>query len=119
MEEDLKRARALLSEKRLGFAIQETEPNPSPDTVGAIAGITFLAEQPDVQATVYIFEEWPDDDDIDPLLAPYIPDDDAVYSRTASNGTLFFFAKTRLDSPYGRRAEDRLDEMLSAFSGSE
>lgn len=119
MEQDMKRARALLSEKRLGFAVKEIEPDPLPNIIGAIGGIAFLAEEPDVRANVYVFEDWPDEDELSPLLEPYIPDDSAVYSRTASNGTLLFFAITRLDTPHGGYAEDRLDEMLSAFSGSE
>lgn len=119
MEQEIKRARALLSEKRLKFSVIETDPDPSPDVVGAIAGIAFLAEEPDVRANVYVFEDWPDEDDIEPLLKPYIPDDSAVYSRIMTNGTLLFFAITRLDTPHGDYAEDRLDKMLSAFSGSE
>lgn len=117
--DDLQRARALLSEKRLGFQLQEKEPEISPSNINALGGICFVAESPDVVATVYAFEDWADEDDIIPILQKNIANDAAIYTASGINGTLLFFGVTRLDSSYGGRAEDRLDEMLSAFSGSE
>lgn len=117
--EDLQRARALLSESYLGFQLQEKELEISPSHINALAGICFVAKSPDVTATVYAFEDWPDEDDIIAILQKNIANDEAIYTASGINGTLLFFGVTRLDGPHGGRAEDRLDEMLSAFSGSE
>jgi hypothetical protein len=119
MEQDLKRARSLLSEKRLNFAVQEAEADPAPETIGALGGIAFVASNPDVRATVYVFADWCDEDEVLPLLERHIPKDKAVYTASATNGNLFFFGSTRLDTPHGGRAEDRLDKMMSKFAGDE
>ena len=119
MEQDLKRARNLLSEKRLNFAVEEAEPDPAPATIGALDGIAFVASNPDVRATVYIFEDWPDEDEILAQLERNMPQNDAIYTASATNGNLFFYGSTRLDTPHGGRAEDRLDKMMSKFAGDE
>lgn len=117
--DDLQRARLLLSEKRLGFKLQESEPDILPSQINALDGIKFVADSPDVTAVVYTFEDWPEEEDIVKVLEKEVPSDDAIYTTSGINGTLLFWGMTRLDGPLGGRAEDRLDEMLSAFSGSE
>ena len=118
-KEELGRARKLLSSKRLGEDLEETAPEQSPESVGALAGIGLRAtKSPEVKASVYVFAEWGDGDRAAKQLQEKVPTD-GWYVAQSTNGRLLFFGATRTDQPDGTAAQFHLAKLVSAFAGRE
>lgn len=118
LEKDLARARALLSFKRVGFEYEELPADPAPEALGALAGFQIRSSDPEAQALVYVFAEWPDKDEVLKHLPAYQTDDPDVHVRSVNNGPLFFVGMARV-TPEDRRGKRRVNAMLSAFAGDE
>lgn len=117
VDNELKRCRALLSEKRVRAPVVEGKPEREPKSLGAKGGIGFTAE-PGVTASVYVFDDWSRHQDAATKLKAEFGGE-GVHVLHGSNGPLFFFGHTRIDGAEGRAAKFRLSDMLSAFSGNE
>jgi hypothetical protein len=119
VSQELGRARKLLSPRRLGEELEETAPEQSPESVGALAGIGLRANKaPEVTASVYVFAEWGDGDRAAQQLREQIPTD-GWYVAQSTNGRLLFFGATRTDKPDGLAAQFHLAKLVSAFAGRE
>lgn len=119
LEQQLQRLEGLLNPERTKVVLEKTDPEYSPQDLGALAGVGYLARNPDVRISVYVFGDWSKHREIAKQLRSGIADPAVVYARTATNGPMLFFAQTRLDSVYGDDAEFRLDRIMSAFAGDE
>lgn len=115
IEAERQRAFALLAPERLGFALESTPPNPPPDGLGALAGLGWLARDPEVRVNVYIFETWGQGAEVAAALADMV-DGDGYAAQATVNGALMFFAVADAKNPEARR---RLNDLLSAFAGFE
>lgn len=118
LEKDLARARALLSFKRVGFEYEELPADPAPEALGALAGFQIRSSDPEAQALVYVFADWPDEDEVLKHLPAYQTDDPDVHVRSVTNGPLFFVGMARA-TPEDRRGKRRVNAMLSALAGDE
>jgi hypothetical protein len=118
VESELNRCRTLLSRKRTRVALEETPPEQDPASLGAFGGLGFVARQPDVQASVYVFEDWGQHAAVIQQLKNKFPAH-GVSLQYGTNGGLLFFGHTRTDGPEGVEAEFRLADLVTAFSGNE
>ncbi len=116
IEAELQRGRKLLSPKRVGKELIETEANPTPDEIGAVAGIGLRLDDPAVQGNLYVFDSWNKSERAVKKLKSEIPTDH--YQVAGMNGVLVFFARARSDGQ-GTNPRYLLNDMLSAFSGDE
>jgi len=119
IEAEKTRIRKLLSQKRTGLDLQDVPANPTADAVGALAALGLQTDDGEVRANVYIYEDWGDGEAYIEQLEAQFPSSEAQYTNAGINGVLLFFGIAKMDGVLGRKAEDMLDEMLSAFSGNE
>ena len=118
VEESLERARFLLRPERARVELTEIPPLKPAEDIGALAGIGFEAKDPDVTASVYVFENWNQHAAaVDKLRADVPSEGTRILHGT--NGPLLFFGYTRIDGPDRIKARYRLADLLSAFSGDE
>ncbi len=116
--QELERARVLLSSKRARVTLQEIAPIRPAKEIGAVDGIGFKAEDPDAYASVYVFESHSQMAAAVTKLKASIPTE-GMRVLDARNGLLLFIGYTRIDGPQGIDAKFRLSDMISAFSGDE
>jgi len=118
VEKELQRAHHLLGPERVRMELKETEPIKPPGDIGALAGFGLSAGDPDVTASVYVFESWGGGKDAVEKLKAQVPDE-GMHVLHAINGRLLFFGYTRIDGPDGTEAKFRLSGLVSAFAGDE
>lgn len=116
IETELQRGRKLLSPKRVGKELIETDADPAPETVGAVAGIGLKLDNPAVQGNLYVFGSWDKSERAVKKLKSEVPADH--YQVAGMNGVLVFLARARSDGE-GTNPRYLLNDMLSAFSGDE
>jgi hypothetical protein len=117
--EELERTRELLNAERTGVGLQEGQPEWSPESLGARAGLGFTASDPDLRVSVFVFDEWGGGGEAGNRLQEELSNDPGVYAAVGTNGRLLFVGHTRVDGPEGTGAKYRLADLLSAFSGRE
>lgn len=119
VQEELARCRNLLSRDRAG-ALRETQPEVSPESLGALAGIGFEDREGGVRLSVYVIPGADNQDiAVDRLRSRY-PDRPDVTSRIGNNGPLLIFAHTTGSGSAGAiPPDDRLAEIVTAFAGDE
>ena len=115
----LQRLEALLSPERTRLTLEKTDPEYSPDELGALVGIGYFAKKPDVQVSVYVFPDWSKHREVAEQLKGEVAGDAGIYARTVTNGPMLIFAHTRIDKRDRDKAESRLHAIISAFSGDE
>ncbi|KXK17398.1 MAG: hypothetical protein UZ15_CFX003002468 [Chloroflexi bacterium OLB15] len=116
IETELQRGRKLLSPKRVGKELAETVADPTPEAIGALAGIGLTLDDPAVQGNLYVFGSWDKSERAVKKLKSSVPPDH--YQVAGMNGVLVFFARARSDGE-GTNPRYLLNNMLSAFSGNE
>jgi hypothetical protein len=118
LESERQRAAALLAPERTGVLMQPVALNPLPEALGALAGIGWTTDAPEVRVNVYLFADWDQASRVGPVLTEMV-DGGVYYVQTATNGGLLFFAAARLDHPHPDESRARVDRLMSAFSGLE
>lgn len=118
VSEQLNRAKSLLSSDRVKAQLTETTPDPSPESIGAEAGLGFQTET-GVKCNVYVFPDWDASNKAVEDFTKQHEGDDQVYVATTMNGPLVFYGMVRLDSPDGTDKQFQLADLMSAFAGDE
>ena len=118
IDQELARARHLLRPERAKVPLQEVAPLQPPERIGALAGLGFQAEDPDVMVSVYVFESWNQHPAAVEQLEAEVPMEGTRVLH-GTNDRLLFFGYTRIDGPDRIDAKYRLSGLLSAFSGDE
>lgn len=119
VEQQLARLSALLSEERAGPGLNPAAPEIPAAEVGALHAVGYQARKPDVQVTVYVFDDSNRRREAATRLQSLHSAEKDIYVRTTQNGPMLFFAHTHIGGRKGREAEYRLDRILSAFAGDE
>lgn len=119
IEDELKRARALLKPERVKTDLAEIAPDPAPETIGALSGLGFEASDPDVSFSVYVFEDWEGSNAGVETLKSMQEAGANIYSRNIMNGTLVFHGMVHTDGADGTKKQMRLAKFVSAFAGKE
>ena len=119
VEQQLARLKALLSEERAGPGLAAADPEVPAAELGALNGVGYRTQKPDVQVSVYVFGDSGLRRDATTRLKGLRASEQGVYARTATNGPMLFYAHTRVDGRNAQQAEDRLDRIMSAFAGDE
>lgn len=90
------------------------------DTIGALEGVGFLAQNPDVQVSVYAFETQAEHQSAFDMLLAAAPAEN-VETIYGSNGPVLFFGYTVNDGTNGDPidAEVQLNTLAGAFAGEE
>lgn len=118
ISKELQRGRKLLSEKRVGKPLAETEAEPTAQNLGALAGIGLKSDSPTVQGNLYVFESWDESEAaVNRLDDETLPS--GYHQVTAMNGVLVFLARARINTDDGKLVRQTMNKMLSAFSGDE
>jgi hypothetical protein len=112
-------SRALLSPERAGLALTEVPPERDPASLGAVGGIGFNVDEPEITASVYFFEDARGHGEAVRRLTGDLAQAEGFYTLHGSNGGLLFFGRARLDGPHGKRVRYRLAGMAAAFAGDE
>ena len=100
----------------LGLAdvpLDERDPNPSAEGVGAAAGFGFEVAGSAVQGSVYVFDRWGGGDDVGARLVDLV-DGDGYDARYTVNGALLLVV-VGSDAAAG----ETLDALVGAFAGLE
>ena len=118
VESERQRAVALLAPERTGVLMQTVALNPLPEAVGALTGIGWSTDAPEVRVNVYLFGDWDQAGRVGAILTEMV-DGGVYYARAATNGGLLFFAAARIDHPHPHETRARVDRLMSAFSGLE
>ena len=119
IEQELARARTLLTSERVKSEWIEVPLQVSPETVGAVAGFGLETDEPKVYGAVYVFEAWGEGNSAPwEILEAEVPDEGARILR-AGNGRLFFFGYTDISGEDGIDAKYKLSDLVTAFSGEE
>lgn len=114
IEQELERGRSFLSTERVGIALLETEAEPAPDQMGALAGIGLKSDRLPVQGNLYVFETLEDSKDtLNRLDDETLPS--GYHQVSAMNGVLVFLARARINTPEGESVRSLLNAMLTAF----
>lgn len=114
----LSRLRGLMDPERTRVALEEGEPELPVEEVGALAGVGYRGDDPDLRVSVYVFDSW----SAHRGVAQQLTDEftaDGVHIVTGSNGPMLFFGHTRIDGPGGTEARFALGDIASAFAGDE
>lgn len=119
VDRQLERLRGLLSSDRTRVTLSEAEPEFSPEELGALAGVGYLTQNPQVRVSVYVFADWSKHQETSERLRGEYANDEGVYARAITNGPMLFFAHTRIDGSDATYAEICLDGIMSAFAGDE
>lgn len=119
IEEQLSRLESLLCPSRTRVTLEKTNPEHSPEELGALAGVGYLARNPDLRVSVYIFGDWGKHREVSKQLRSRFAGETGVYAQAVTNGPMLLFAHTRIDGPDGTAAKYRLDDIMSAFAGDE
>ena len=119
VESELKRIHALLAPNRVKTTLEEIDADPSPESLGAEAGIGFKASNPDIQFSVYVFNDWDGSNTIADELYNKHKNKANVYAPVVTNGPLVFYGVVHTDSPDGIERQFALADFVSAFSGDE
>ena len=119
VESELKRIRSLLAPSRVNMILEEIAADPSPESLGAEAGIGFKASDPDIQFSVYIFNDWDGSNTTADELYNQHKDEAKVYAPIVTNGSLVFYGVVHTDDPDGTTRQFALADFVSAFSGDE
>lgn len=117
--DELQRARALLSPRRVSTQLTEVAANPSPESIGAQGGVGFKADQSGVTFNVYVFEDWDQSNSAVDAFDRQHQSDNNVYVATTMNGPLVFYGFVRTDARDGTEKQFQLAEFMSAFAGDE
>lgn len=118
VSQELSRCRSLLSPQRARTPLTESAPEPAPESIGALGGLSFAASSPDVRASVYVFTSQSEHAAAVTKLTATVPPKGLLILH-GSNGRLLFFGWTRTDGPAREDAKYRLADLISAFSGDE
>ena len=114
----LSRLRGLMDPGRTRVALEEGEPELPVDEVGALAGVGYRGEDPNLRASVYVFDSWSAHRDVAQQLTDEF-EAEGQQIVTATNGPMLFFGHTRVDGEHGTEARFALLDIASAFSGDE
>lgn len=118
LESERRRAIALLAPERTGVSLHAVALNPSAETLGALSGMSWNTEAPEIRVNVYLFADWDQANRVGTALVEMV-DGGIYYARAITNGALLLFAVIRLDHPNPNESRARVDQLLSAFSGLE
>lgn len=119
VESEMKRVRALLAPNRVNATLEEIDADPSPESIGAEVGIGFKASNPDLQFSVYIFNDWDGSNTAADNFDDQHKDDSDVYAEVGTNGSLVFYGVVPTDVSNATELKFALADMVSAFSGDE
>src|SRR5262245_45880057 len=108
LETQLQRCRILLSPERVRTAFSETAPEQDPASVAAVGGLGVVMHDPEVKASIYVFESAQQERAALPLLRAQVPQGDDWRVLYTSNGHLLFLGYTNLAGPQGQTAKSRL-----------
>jgi hypothetical protein len=117
--EALHRARLLLSPDRIKTSLVETAADPSPESIGAQAGIGFTVKDSEVRFSVYVFSDWEASRKAVEAFVKQYEGDEKIYVATTMNGPLVFYGILHLDGPNSTDEQFQLADLLSAFAGDE
>jgi hypothetical protein len=115
IEVELERGRGLLSTQRVGVGLVETEAEPTPEQMGALAGIGLKSTDLPAQGNLYVFAELDESKEtINRLEDETLPS--GYHQVSAMSGVLVFLARARVNVPDGEAIRALLDAMLNAFT---
>ena len=114
-DRELQRAEALVGPEWSGLQLEHRPASPRPEDIGAVTGFGLAMADPQLQASVFLFDAWGQGRDAGRALQE-MTDGDGYRAATALNGALMLFAVADADDPASVAA---LDQLIGAFSGME
>lgn len=114
----LSRLRGLMNPERTRVALEEGEPELPVEEFGALAGVGYRGEDPNLRVSVYVFDSRSAHSDVTQRLTDEFTAD-GVHIVTGSNGPMLFFGHTNIEGEHGTEARFALLDIASAFSGDE
>ena len=114
----LSRLRGLMDPSRTRVALEQGEPELPVEEVGALAGVGYRGDDPNLRVSVYVFDSWSAHRDVAEQLTDEFTAE-GQHIVTATNGPMLFFGHTSVDGEHGTEARFALLDIASAFSGDE
>jgi hypothetical protein len=116
MAAERRRAVELLAPERTGVPLHEVAVNPPPEALGALTGMSWDTDAPEVRVTVHLFADQEQALRVGTALVEML--DGEVYEAQALiNGTWLLVVIARRDPPHAAERRARVQQLISAFDG--
>ena len=120
IEQEINRAKMLIQPERSKLSLGEAEVILPSAELGALAAIGVQSNDPDVVATIYLFESQASHDAAVEILSAHVPQE-GTYILSSSNGPLLCFGYSYIDGTHGEPIDAKyaLSDLMQAFAGEE